>query len=95
MALAKGPREGVCSARGCEQPAVWGIVWSNPKVHTGRTKTWLACDDHRDELASYMKYRGFPMEVVPVAELPGWPGATTAPGPAEPDAEGSDDPSQN
>lgn len=73
MALAKGPRDLVCSARECEADAVWAVVWSNPNLHFGRTKTWLACDEHRDFLKQYLAYRDFPAEVIPVADLPDAP----------------------
>ncbi len=63
MALAPGPKEFICSARGCTEPAVWMIEWSNPNIHYGRTKKWLACDQHREELKSYFAYRNFPYEV--------------------------------
>ena len=42
-----------CSARGCQQPAVWALVWNNPQLHTpDRRKTWLACEEHREQLES-------------------------------------------
>jgi hypothetical protein len=34
-----------------------------------RRKTWLACEEHRDELERFLGVRGFLREVGPVAEL--------------------------
>ena len=60
----------VCSARGCRAPALFGVVWNNPRVHRpDRRKVWLACGEHRESLASFVSLRGFLLEVVPVAEL--------------------------
>jgi len=69
MALAHGPRDGVCSARGCEEEATTGIVWRNPAIHRDRHKTWLACDEHRDFLLGYLRRRDFPARAVPLAEV--------------------------
>ncbi len=69
MALARGPRDGICSARGCENPATLAIVWRNPAIHRDRHKTWLTCEDHRDFLLSYMRVRSFPARVVPIADV--------------------------
>lgn len=61
----------VCSRRGCGDPATWGLVWNNPRVHTpDRRKVWLACDEHRQWLADYLDTRGFLREVVPADALP-------------------------
>jgi hypothetical protein len=50
----------VCSARGCRAPARWALRWNNPKIHDAqRRKTWLACDDHRAQLADFLDRRGF------------------------------------
>ena len=39
-----GAEPDTCSARGCQAPAVWELLWNNPKLHTPeRRKTWLAC----------------------------------------------------
>jgi len=47
-------------------PAVWSVVWNNPKLHPpDRRKTWLACDDHRQHLADFLDVRGFLIEVEP------------------------------
>jgi hypothetical protein len=60
----------ICSGRGCRADAVWGLLWNNPKLHTPeRRKVWLACDDHREHLSSFLDVRGFLQSVVPVAEL--------------------------
>ena len=49
-----------CSARGCRAAATWQLVWNNPRLHTpDRRKTWLACDDHRDSLAEFLRARSF------------------------------------
>jgi hypothetical protein len=58
-----------CSAKGCQAPAVWALVWNNPKVHTPeRRKVWLACDEHRGSLSDFLGARGFLKEVVPYVE---------------------------
>jgi hypothetical protein len=57
----------ICSARGCRAPARWALEWNNPKLHTpDRRKTWLACDDHRPTLASFLDARGFLRDVQPL-----------------------------
>jgi hypothetical protein len=49
-----------CSAKGCQDAAVWSVLWNNPKLHTpDRRKTWLACEAHRDTLAGFLSVRGF------------------------------------
>lgn len=68
MALAKGPESLICSARECEESAAWAIVWSNPAIHFGRSKTWLACETHRDHLDAYLKVRNFPRKCLSLAE---------------------------
>ena len=72
MALGHGIEHAVCSTRECENPAKFLIEWSNPKIHTGRTKKWLACPDHRQFLIDYLRYRNFPYEVsdFPVCPAP-------------------------
>ncbi|MFE6030359.1 hypothetical protein [Streptomyces niveus] len=58
----------VCSAKGCRAPAVWVLAWNNPKLHTPeRRKTWLACDEHREHLSSFLGVRGFLKDVVTLA----------------------------
>lgn len=59
----------VCSAKGCRADAVWVLAWNNPKLHTPeRRKTWLACDEHREHLSSFLDVRGFLKDVVTLAE---------------------------
>ena len=55
----------ICSSKGCTVPAVHALVWNNPKVHTpDRRKVWLACDQHRDSLGSFLSARNFLKEIV-------------------------------
>jgi hypothetical protein len=50
---------------------VWGLLWNNPKLHTAeRRKVWLACQDHRADLESFLRSRGFLRDTVPVEEIP-------------------------
>lgn len=57
-----------CSARGCRAPAAWELRWNNPRLHTpDRRKTWLACPDHRDQLADFLGARSFLREVVEIS----------------------------
>lgn len=59
----------ICSAKGCREPAVWALRWNNPKIHTPeRRKVWLACDAHREYLASFLELRGFLRETTPASE---------------------------
>lgn len=59
-----------CSAKGCTEPAAWGIRWRNPKIHDEtRRKVWLACHGHRVTLTDFLGLRGFPLDVVPVTDL--------------------------
>lgn len=56
----------VCSAKSCQQPAVWALLWNNPKLHTpDRRKVWLACDDHKASLGDFLAARAFLREVTP------------------------------
>lgn len=60
----------ICSARGCNAAAQWGLRWNNPKIHTPeRRKVWLACDEHRAPLSAFLDLRGFFKDAVPVSEL--------------------------
>lgn len=60
----------VCSGKGCHAPGVWALVWNNPKVHTpDRRKVWIACDDHREHLSTFLAARSFLRAVVPLDEL--------------------------
>ena len=55
-----------CSAKGCRASAQWQLRWNNPKLHDpAYRKTWLACDDHRRSLGSFLDLRGFLREVTP------------------------------
>jgi len=57
----------ICSARGCQRPALWSLLWNNPKIHTPeRRKTWHACDEHRESLSNFLKARNFLRGVEPV-----------------------------
>ncbi|ABL82072.1 MULTISPECIES: hypothetical protein [unclassified Nocardioides] len=59
----------ICSARGCQASATWQLLWNNPKLHTpDRRKVWLACDDHREQLSSFLGARQFLKDVVPHVE---------------------------
>lgn len=50
----------LCSAKGCQAPAVWELHWNNPRLHTPeRRKIWLACEEHRDSLGDFLGSRGF------------------------------------
>ena len=56
----------VCSAKGCRAPAVWRLVWNNPRIHTpDREKVWTACDEHREHLAHHLAVRSFLVRVEP------------------------------
>ena len=61
------PDEVVCSAKGCRQAARHVLVWNNPTLHTpGREKTWVACEEHRGSLSTYLDVRGFLRRVDPL-----------------------------
>ncbi|MDQ3664565.1 MAG: hypothetical protein M3353_07910 [Actinomycetota bacterium] len=54
----------ICSARDCHSAAAWVLAWNNPKIHEpDRRKQWLACDQHREHLAGFLRARGFLREV--------------------------------
>ncbi|WP_127475295.1 hypothetical protein [Microbacterium sulfonylureivorans] len=56
--------EATCSRAGCRAPARWRIDWRNPRIHSAdRTKTWVACDEHRDYLREFLAAREFPVSV--------------------------------
>ncbi|WP_329298900.1 hypothetical protein OG410_10730 [Streptomyces sp. NBC_00659] len=64
-----GPASPVCSAKACRADAVWVLAWNNPKLHTPeRRKTWLACEEHREHLSSFLGVRGFLKDVVALDE---------------------------
>lgn len=70
-----------CSRAGCGQAATDALLWRNPKIHDEtRTKTWLACADHRDYLEEFLLARTFPLRIVAVADLPALPGPNDAGG---------------
>jgi hypothetical protein len=49
-----------CSRSGCSSAAIFKLNWRNPKIHTdGRTKVWLACEQHHPFLVDYLDSRGF------------------------------------
>lgn len=55
----------VCSRAECKNPAEFKIEWRNPKIHDeSRTKTWLACAEHKDYLSEYLSARNFPVTVL-------------------------------
>ena len=59
----------ICSAKCCTSPAEWALLWNNPKIHTPeRRKVWLACEEHREHLSSFLGMRGFLKDVVPLAD---------------------------
>lgn len=61
----------VCSRAGCRAPAAWLIIWRNPRIHDiSRTKTWTACEEHREYLEHFLRLRGFPVEVSGIGEPP-------------------------
>lgn len=54
-----------CSGKGCRAAAQHALLWNNPKIHTpDRRKVWLACEEHRESLTSFLGSRGFLLEVV-------------------------------
>jgi len=59
-----------CSAKDCRADARWALRWNNPKIHDpDRRKVWLACDEHKEQLSSFLARRGFLRDVVPVGEV--------------------------
>jgi hypothetical protein len=62
------PVEGaICSRAGCRASAHWRIDWRNPRIHgADRTKTWVACDEHREYLRGFLEARAFPVTVAPL-----------------------------
>jgi hypothetical protein len=49
---------------------VWALRWNNPRLHPPeRRKIWLACEDHRRELESFLATRGLLREVVAVEDV--------------------------
>lgn len=63
--LPTGPEGLVCSGKGCTAAATWDLQWNNAKIHTpDRRKHWLACDQHRESLTSFLGSRGFLRDTV-------------------------------
>lgn len=61
------PASDECSRKGCRSQAAWRLEWNNPKIHTPeRRKTWLACPEHRDWLADYLRSRGLLQDILPL-----------------------------
>lgn len=57
-----------CSRKGCRNAADYQLLWNNPKIHTPeRRKIWLACQEHRDWLETYLKERLLYKETLPMA----------------------------
>ena len=57
----------VCSAKGCQAPARWTLLWNNPKLHTpDRRQEWLACEDHKESLGEVLGVRGFLKDTRPL-----------------------------
>jgi hypothetical protein len=65
--VGEGPDQVICSAKACRNAAIWAVVWNNPKLHTpDREKVWVACDAHRESLASFLSARSFLKRVDPL-----------------------------
>jgi hypothetical protein len=57
----------ICSAKGCQAKAGWTLQWNNPKLHTpDRRKEWLACEDHKESLSTFLGARGFLKDTRPL-----------------------------
>jgi hypothetical protein len=57
----------ICSAKGCREPAVFALVWNNPRLHTpDREKVWTACGEHRGPLSDHLAARSFLRRVDPL-----------------------------
>ena len=66
MTAASADAPELCSAKGCRAEATWQLRWNNPKIHTpDRRKVWLACDEHRGSLETFLGARGFLKDTVP------------------------------
>ena len=62
------PSVAKCSARGCQRPAVYAVVWNNPKLHApDREKVWLACDEHEQSHREFLSVRSMFRYVEPLA----------------------------
>lgn len=66
MILGGSPDSPQCSRAACRAGATASVVWRNPKIHDAtRRKVWLACDEHVEYLADFLRSRSFPVRVVP------------------------------
>lgn len=64
----------ICSAKGCREPAAWGVLWNNPKIHRPeRLKVWLACDAHRETLEEFLSRRDYFQRTIPADDVPALP----------------------
>jgi hypothetical protein len=73
------PAQRECSRKGCRNPAAWRLDWNNPRLHAPeRRKTWLACAEHREWLADYLRSRGLLREVLPLDGAAGTAGTDPA-----------------
>ena len=60
-----------CSRASCRRPAAHRLDWRNPRLHdAGRSKTWLACDEHLEYLSGFLTARDFPLAVTPIDSVP-------------------------
>jgi len=58
------PERLTCSRAGCLERATQRVEWRNPKIHAeDRVKVWLACDEHVEFLAGFLRAREFPVRV--------------------------------
>jgi hypothetical protein len=54
------PIDAMCSRAGCTEPATTSLIWANPNIHQdGKSKTWLACQEHLGYLRSILTDRSF------------------------------------
>lgn len=61
------PEAPICSRKGCRAHATTQLLWNNPKIHTAeRRKIWVACADHTEWLADYLKSRSLWKETLPL-----------------------------
>ncbi|OBI02280.1 hypothetical protein AWC18_03605 [Mycolicibacter nonchromogenicus] len=66
----------ICSRKGCDAEAVYGMLWNNPKLHDpDRRKVWLTCPQHREYFREYLSARGLLKDEAPVEDLPRRQGA--------------------
>ncbi len=63
----RAAEQATCSAKGCRAAASWRLEWRNPRIHAeSRRKTWVACDAHREHLATFLAARGFLRTTLPL-----------------------------